>query len=82
MMKKGPIKVMKIIESSAVGQNRIEIGIQATGGIGRRISTIGNAVSKDARCIAMKSPIGTPMICASRNPAVMRRTLSAQPSQY
>ena len=53
---------MKMTLSSRVGQNTIEIGIQATGGIGRRISTIGNIVSNEMRCIAIIRPSGMPTI--------------------
>ena len=72
---------MNITLSSRVGQNRIEIGIHATGGIGRRISTTGKVVSNEALCNASSNPIGTPTTCASRNPDVMRLTLSSQPFQ-
>ena len=47
--------------NSRVGQKMIETGIQATGGIGRRISTIGNIVSNDVRFIAIIRPRGTPI---------------------
>ena len=70
-----PRKTMKMVLISRVGQKMMAIGIQATGGTGRRISVIGNTVLKAKRLAAISSPSGMPMSCASRKPMDMRMRL-------
>ena len=81
-IQKAPRKMMNKMLCSRVGQNMMATGIQATGGIGRRISTIGNMVPKEKRFIAIRSPSGMPTIWARMKPPRMRRKLRYQPSQY
>ena len=80
-MKKAPRKMTKMILSSVVGQKMIDVGTQASGGIGRRISRGGNQRYRNVRLIAIKSPTGIPMSCASANPDRTREKLAIQSFQ-
>ena len=80
-VKKAPRKMTKMILSSVVGQKMIDVGTQASGGIGRRISRGGNQKYRNVRLIAIKSPTGIPMSCASANPDSTREKLAIQSFQ-
>ena len=59
-VKKAPRKMIETTVCSMVGQKRIDSGIHASGGIGRRSSITGKAVPKKDRLIPIASPRGTP----------------------
>jgi hypothetical protein len=60
----------------------IATGIQATGGMGLNISTIGKIILKEVRCIAINKPSGTARICATTKPIKILRMLKVQASKY
>ena len=61
-IQKAPRKTMKTTLCSRVGQNTMEMGIQATGGIGRRISTIGLAGYFSSALIRALGGFATPWL--------------------
>ena len=81
MMKKAPMKVMKMMLDSVVGQKRIEIGTQASGGIGRMISMTGYTRWLNVWRVPNNSPSGIPSSCAIRKPYSTRLKLATQEAQ-
>ena len=65
-----------------VGQNTIDAGTQASGGIGRNISKGGKKISRKYLLTAKRRPKGIPISCAIRKPAKTRPVLMYQLSQY
>ena len=59
-VKNDPRKMTEMTVISIVGQNRIESGTQASGGIGRRVSNTGKKVYLNLRLTPKARPIGTP----------------------
>src|SRR5215831_9844507 len=80
-VKNAPRKITKMMLSSVVGQKMIEVGTQASGGIGRRISSGGNQRYRSVRFIAISNPTGTPISWASANPESTRVKLAIQSFQ-
>src|SRR3984893_11664176 len=80
--KKAPMKVRKVMVASLVGQNRMESGSQASGGIGRSSSRTGKVVSLSFAEIPIASPSATARMAATAKPANTRCALPAQLSQY
>ena len=68
IIKKAPINVIKMMLDSLVGQNRIDIGTQASGGIGRNNSKTGKKRFRNFSLVPNNSPTGMPNNCASRKP--------------
>ncbi len=60
MIKNAPIKVMKIMLDSFVGQNKIERGTQASGGIGLIISNTGKTRFRKVVLDPKNKPNGIP----------------------
>src|SRR5262249_62265676 len=59
-VKNAPRKITKMMLSSVVGQKMIEVGTQASGGIGRRISSGGEKKKPQEGGIFLKKPTGKP----------------------
>jgi hypothetical protein len=68
MIKKAPMNVIKTMLDSFVGQNKIDMGTQARGGIGRSSSNTGKKSSRNLSLVPKKSPSGIPSNCAKRKP--------------
>ena len=81
IVKNAPRKITKPIDRSCVGQNRIEAGTHAIGGIGRRISNVGKTMPKTVRLSASTKPKGMPIITATENPLSTRKKLSQRSNQ-
>ena len=67
---------------SIVGQNRIDSGTHASGGIGRSSSITGNTSSRKRARVPSRSPSGIPSSCAARKPSSTRRKLASHDCQY
>src|SRR5437660_10427538 len=79
--KKAPMKVRKVIVPSLLGQNRMDRGSHASGGIGRKSSSTGKAVSLNLRYIPKASPSASASTAAIANPANTRCELPSPLSQ-
>ena len=60
--KNAPMNVMKTMLDSLVGQNRMETGTHASGGIGRSSSNTGNTSSRKRTLVPNSRPRGIPTI--------------------
>ena len=81
IMKNAPMNVMKMMEDSVVGQNRMESGTHASGGIGRMISKAGNTSPLNVRLDPSRTPTGIPMSWASAHPQTTRSKLTSHAVQ-
>ena len=78
IVKNAPRNVTNAIDISCVGQNRIDAGTQASGGIGRSTSKTGKPMPNAVRLTASSRPNGMPISIAATNPVSTRKKLMYQ----